>query len=78
MPFIFILVLIHFVKDVTQDILRVSSVLDVFGNVKEDISYFPETLKKIYFWFSVSSFFAEIFLLVSIPIVMRRKNFSKL
>ena len=72
---IFIVVTIHFAKDITQDVLRVGSFLDVFGNVEEDLSFLPSTLRNVYLYgLGGLSVIAEAFLLISIPIVNLGRN----
>lgn len=79
LSFLFLFVLIHFLKDITQDILKIKTPLDIFGDVKEDLSGLPTVAQSLYFYGLGSlSFLAEGFLLVSIPIVLKRKKFSKL
>jgi len=78
LPFLFIFFLIHFLKDITQDILRVATPLDIFGDVKEDLSSFLPFFKGAFFILGIGSFIGELFLLISIPIVLKRKTFSKL
>ena len=69
----------HFLKDITQDILRIETPLDIFGDIKEDLSRLPKITQSLYFYGLGSlSFLAEGFLLVSIPVVLKRKKFSKL
>lgn len=74
---IFIFIAIHFLKDITQDLLGVSTFLDVFGDVKEDLSAFPNWLVWVYHWAGVNTFLMEGFLLFSIPKTWGRKAFSK-
>jgi hypothetical protein len=78
LPFIFVFVLVHFFKDITQDILQIETSLDVFGNACEDISGFSNLLKMVWIWGGVNSFFIELFLLISLPHIIRKKSFSKL
>ena len=79
LPFIFIFVLIHFAKDITQDVLQVNTFLDVFGDAHEDLSFLPKPFPMIFtYGLGGLSLFVELFLLISIPIVLRRKKFSKL
>ena len=79
LPIFFLFVLIHFLKDITQDILKISTPLDIFGNVKEDISKLSPTAQNLYLYgFGVLSFLAEVFLLISIPVLWKRKTFSNL
>lgn len=75
---IFVAILIHFLKDITQDILQISTPLDIFGNVKEDLSGFPQIIKIGFFILGIISFLSEIFLLISIPFVNLYKTGHKL
>lgn len=78
LPVLLVLVFIHFFKDITQDILKISTPLDLFGDVKEDLSSFPAFFQKLFVLLGIGSFIAEIFLLTSIPIVIRRKTVTLL
>lgn len=79
LPFLFLFVLIHFLKDITQDIFRIETPLDIFGDVKENLSSLSSTAQNLYYYgLGGLSFFAEAFLLISIPVVLKRKQFSKL
>ena len=73
---IFIAVLIHFSKDITQDILHVASPLDLFGDIQEDISFLPNTLQLFFYYgFGGLSFISEGFLLITIPkIIIKQGN----
>jgi hypothetical protein len=75
---IWIIVLTHFLKDITQDILKIPTFLDTFGNIQEDVSWLPIWTQHLIFGAGISSFLAEIFLLISIPIVKNRKKKSSL
>ena len=75
---VFLFILIHFFKDITQDLLNVATPLDFFGDIKEDLSHFSETFVCFYYWALVNTFFMEIFLIFSIPSAWKRKTFSKL
>ena len=72
LPFIFIVILVHFIKDITQDILKIPSPLDLLGDVQEDLSIFPIYARSIFVGLGISSFFAEAFLLISIPLLMKK------
>jgi len=65
--FIFFVVLIHFLKDITQDLFGISTILDNLGNIEEDISAFPLWLEYFYHWTMVNTVIGEIVLLVLIP-----------
>lgn len=79
LPLLFIFVLIHFLKDLTQDILKISTPLDLFGDVREDLSFLPRPLQNIYLYgLGGLSIIAEVFLLITIPKVWKRKEFTKL
>lgn len=76
---VFVLVLIHFAKDITQDILRIASPLDIFGDVKEDISFLPQSLQLIFYYGLGSlSFIVEAFLLIAIPKVIKTNKVGQL
>lgn len=79
LPLIFIFVVIHFFKDITQDILKVASPLDFFGDVKEDISFLPRNFQ-LFFWYGLGGFsiIVEAFLLIAIPKVLKREKFITL
>lgn len=79
LSFIFIFILIHFLKDLTQDILKISTPLDWLGDAKEDLSFLPKPVQTVYLYgLGGFSILAEVFLLIVIPKVWRRKEFSKL
>lgn len=74
LPFLYVFILVHFLKDITQDILKIPTFLDLFGDVKEDLSPFPVFAQNLFMFLGVGSFVAEVFLLISIPIVLKRKE----
>ncbi len=79
LPFLFIFISIHFIKDITQDILQIKTPLDIFGDVQEDLKRFDDTTQKLYLYgLGGASVLTEVFLLISIPIVWRRKMYSSL
>ena len=70
----YIAILIHFLKDITQDILRINSPLDLFGNIQENLSFLPSFLQKVYLYgFGGLSLIAEIVLLLFIPKIIFKK-----
>lgn len=69
---------IHFLKDITQDILNISTPLDALGDVKEDLSMFPGYLQGLFQFLGYASFIAEAFLLLSIPKIFYRKTVTQL
>lgn len=76
---IFLFVFVHFLKDVTQDILQIVTPLDLLGDVKEDISFLPTPIRSVYVYgLGGLSVIVELFLLVVIPKVWRGKDFVKL
>jgi len=78
LPFVFIFVVIHSLKDITQDILKIPTILDLLGNANEDISSFPKAMQNIFVEIGYVSFLAEIFLIISIPLVLKKKQYIKL
>lgn len=77
LPFIFVLSLIHLLKDITQDILKIPTWLDVLGDVKEDISSFPLLFQKLFFILGICSVAGEVFLLTAIPLALKSKKISR-
>jgi hypothetical protein len=75
---IFVLVATHFLKDITQDILKIPTILDLLGNANEDISNFPKVMQLVFIGIGYASFFVEIFLLIAIPLVLMNKKYIKL
>ena len=75
---IFVFVATHFLKDITQDILKVPTILDLLGNANEDISSFPKAIQYIFIGMGYVSFLVEIFLIITIPLVLRKKEYVKL
>jgi hypothetical protein len=47
--FIAIVLFVHFLKDITQDILKISTPLDKLGNIIEDLSKIPTWVQLLYF-----------------------------
>ncbi len=78
LPVIFLIVFVHFLKDITQDILKTPTFLDLLGNVNEDLSAFPLVIRQIIIALGFVSFGIEVFLIVVIPKVMKNKENSKL
>lgn len=79
LPLVFILILVHFLKDLTQDILKIATPLDLLGDAKEDLSQLPQPLQKVYLYgLGGLSIIAEVFLLVAIPKVWKVKEYSRL
>lgn len=75
---IWVVIIIHFLKDITQDILHIPTILDVFGNIQEDVGWLPKYLQWFVYGAGVGSFLAEIFLLVAIPKVQKRDKVTVL
>ena len=76
--FVFLVILVHFVKDITQDILQIATVFDRLGNVEEDLSSLPILAQNVIIGLGYLSFLAEIFLLVAIPILLKNQHNFKL
>lgn len=75
---IFIFVATYFLKDITQDILKIPTILDLLGNANEDLSSFPKIIQLVFVVIGYASFFVEIFLLIAIPLVLKNKKYIKL
>ncbi|MEI7578674.1 MAG: hypothetical protein WCJ58_01385 [bacterium] len=65
--FLFIIILIHFLKDITQDILGIATPLDALGDIQENITQFPTWLAWLWYWAMVNTFFGEFILILLIP-----------
>lgn len=78
LPVVFLIVFVHFLKDITQDILKIPTFLDLLGNVNEDLSLFPPPIRQIITTLGLVSFVIEAFLIVTIPKVIKNKENSKL
>lgn len=78
LPFLYVFVLVHFLKDITQDVLKIFTPLDLLGDVKEELSSFPIFIQNLFMLLGVGSFIAEAFLLISIPVVTKRKEITHL
>jgi hypothetical protein len=70
----FIVILIHFFKDLTQDILKIATPLDYFGNINEDLSLFSAGVQKTFMLFGFGSFAVELFLILFIPLTISTKK----
>lgn len=77
--FIYAFVVLHFLKDITQDILRISTPLDIFGDIKEDLSSLPVAFQNIYLYgLGGFSIITEIVLIFTIPKVWKENKLSRL
>ena len=56
--------------------MNISTPLDYLGDVKEDLTRFPEFVRNLFIVFGYLSFILEIILIFAIPIFLR--NISKL
>jgi hypothetical protein len=66
---------IHFLKDITQDFLKVSSPLDTFGNITENLTWLPRWGQDIYLYgLGGLSVIAEVILMYTIPFVIFDKG----
>jgi len=70
----FIIFFVHLLKDITQDILKISTPLDYIGDLKEILSSFSLSTQIIYYAFGVLSVIAELFLVIAIPIYLFKKK----
>ena len=56
---IFLFVSVHFVKDITQDILGISTPLDFLGNINEDLTILSPWQRALYLPAIIGTFFIE-------------------
>ncbi|OGY40793.1 MAG: hypothetical protein A2570_01620 [Candidatus Brennerbacteria bacterium RIFOXYD1_FULL_41_16] len=72
-----ILFLIHFLKDITQDVLRISSFLDVLGDIKEDLSGLKQWQLAIFYWAWVNQFLLQPVLAFLVLKILKNRDFSR-
>lgn len=66
---------IHFLKDITQDILRIPTFLDTFGDIVENLSWLPRWGQQVYLYgLGGISFIAEVILIYTVPFVVFNKG----
>ncbi len=75
---IFTFFFIHFLKDITQDILKIKTPLDYLGNVNEDLSLFSPFIKNVFSVTAYLSFIGEALLIIVIPLHFFSKKRSYL
>lgn len=75
---VWVVTLLHFLKDITQDILKIATPLDLMGDIQEDVSRLPVGIRWLVYGAGVGSFFAENFLLIAIPKVLRQNGLTRL
>ncbi|MCA9368727.1 MAG: hypothetical protein H6773_00645 [Pseudomonadales bacterium] len=72
-----VVLLFHFIKDITQDVLGITTPLDTIGNIVEDTLTLPEWLIYIYHWGWINAIFFQLL----IPYIhirnWKRKTFIK-
>lgn len=71
LPILYIFILIHFLKDITQDMLKISTPLDLLGDVHEDLSRASMIIESLFMVLGNLSYCAELFLLLTIPKIMK-------
>jgi hypothetical protein len=72
---LWVFITIHFFKDITQDILRVPTFLDTFGDVVENLSWLPIWGQQMYLYgLGGISFIAEVILIYTIPFAVFKKS----
>lgn len=68
-------VTIHFLKDITQDILQINSPLDAFGNITENLAWLPTWGQNVYlYFFGGLSVVAEAILIYCIPFTLFNRS----
>ena len=65
--FIYFIVLLHFLKDIAQDLLKISTPLDLLGDTQEDLARFPVLIKSLFLVAGILTYFIEAALLALIP-----------
>lgn len=72
---LWLVVTIHFLKDITQDILQIPTLLDTFGDVVENLSWLPRWGQGLYLYgLGGISFISEVILIYTIPFAVFNKS----
>lgn len=61
------IVVTHFLKDITQDILGIATPLDNLGDIQEKISQFPMWFEWFWHWAMVNTFIGELVVIILLP-----------
>jgi len=64
---ILIITTIHFLKDITQDILGIETSLDKLDDIQENINQFPMWFEWFWHWAMVNTFIGEFVLIILLP-----------
>ena len=75
--FLFIFFFLHFLKDITQDILHIATPLDSLGNINEDLSVLSPGMQTIFTGLAYFSYALEVILIVSISKALRTKKITQ-
>lgn len=75
--FLFIFFVLHFLKDITQDILHIATPLDSLGNINEDLSVLSPGMQTIFTGLAYFSYALEVILIVSISKALRTKKITQ-
>jgi len=75
---VFIFFCLHFLKDITQDILRMPTFLDKMGDLRENVSSLSEWLLWLYHWAWVNAFLLEAVIITLILKKWKQASFTKL
>jgi hypothetical protein len=68
---LWLFVTVHLLKDFTQDILMIPTVLDKLGNVQENLNWLPKSFNTFYIYFlGTLSVIAELVIVVSVPFML--------
>ncbi len=62
----------------TQDVFKAPTFLDSLGDIKEDLSVLPVFMQRYVVILGIFSYFAEAFILISIPFVMKKNKSNTL
>ncbi len=68
---------LHFLKDITQDILKIQTPLDYMGDIQEDLSFLPKWLLPVYYVSWVLATIAQLVIIYYIFQTWKHDTFNK-
>ena len=76
---LWLFVTVHLLKDFTQDILHISTILDKLGDIQEDLSWLPGNYKLFYLYSLGSlSILAELIIVAGVPFIILKTASKKI
>ncbi|GEM_PF-6964985 len=71
LPTLWIVVFLHLLKDITQDLLGVKTPLDLLGNIQEDLSSFSLPQKVFVYILHAVALYLQLLILLIVPAYLK-------